>query len=102
MTNHTSMVERVKAALEKRGEEGALAGDYAADFDALARAAILALREPSEGMLDAGQNGVWDFSPDYAYTGKDPEGKIENSGEGTARNIFNAMIDAILTEDAGK
>lgn len=46
-------------------------------WDGLARAAILALREPSEEMLEAGNKQWW--------------------GNETPLNIFREMIDAALT-----
>lgn len=50
------------------------------------RAVLLAIRDPDEGMLEAGGNQLW------AYPATEGEDQI------AAENTFTAMIDAILNE----
>lgn len=56
------------------------------NYRAIARAVLLAIREPSEGMVEVGESqGPWDY---YAA----PDGK-EN-----ALDVYQAMIDKALEE----
>lgn len=79
-----------EARLDERG----------AEFFVAARLAVEAMREPTEAMLAASADPMWTFSQDYALIDKDPEGKREGSAEEVARRVFEAMIDAALTEPA--
>jgi hypothetical protein len=57
------------------------------EAEAMARAAIEAMREPSEGMLDAARNGYAD------------DGAPLNMSEYDLRNAYQIMIDAALKGD---
>ena len=71
----STMVERVAQALQQ--EMGAAPLDETAASFALARAAIAAMREPTEEMLNAGH---------------------EARAKATVNGIWHAMIDAALEE----
>jgi hypothetical protein len=62
----------------------------------MARAVLLALREPDEGMIDAG--AIWPNTPeDYeGETGPSEGLRAESKG------VFTAMIDHILNETGTK
>jgi hypothetical protein len=65
------------------------------DMYALTRAVLTALREPSDGMLQAGG--------DIAYWDDDGDGHGEyerDIGSSSAKSVFVAMIDAALSEGA--
>lgn len=87
----SEMVERIKAALErKRHELKHSPGDDEPDVlcygEEYARAAITAMREPTEEMIDAGVD-------DYPGEGLLAHGPV------FARCIWEAMIDAALAEE---
>ena len=71
----STMVERVAQSLQQ--EMGTAAFDEPASSFALARAAIAAMREPTEEMLNAGH---------------------EARAKATVNGIWHAMIDAALEE----
>lgn len=98
VTNPTSMVERVAEAMKTRSKQplGQLSNFERTECTSLgdawlvlARAAILALREPTDQMIDA-PGDVRVGSGEYTMT------------HGEAKVAWRAMVDAILTEDAGK
>lgn len=59
-----------------------------------ARAALLALREPTKDMMPKGLEAI-QMNMDY---GRDTDGSYEMPDHGTAYHCFVAMIDAILSE----
>lgn len=72
----SEMVERVAEALAKSDK-------YTSDYTALARAAIEAMREPTEGMTNAAFNiELWD----------------QPINEHCAQDVWQTMIDAALQE----
>lgn len=56
---------------------------------------VLAPREPTEAMVAAASDPVWEFSPDYAPTKSDPQGAQEGSAEHTALAVYRAMLSAL-------
>lgn len=95
------MIERAalaasKARIEFSGRE-AIEEPAADEFTmAIARAVIASIREPTEAMLGVASRVLWEFSPDYAPTERDPEGKHPESAEFFAKAIHQAMIDEVL------
>lgn len=65
----------------------------AEQFRNAARAAIEAMREPTEEMKKSGSSVTW-------WNGNDDEEWEENVSEYTAADIFRAMIDAALGTDS--
>lgn len=99
MTNPTSMVTKVAHAIEAAGIEWCENSDLSdpgfsdVPEEVFARAAILALREPSEEVITAGwKHSLISGTESGCYDDHHP--KPEDSWE--------LMIDAILAEDAGK
>ena len=77
----TTMLKKVARAIED-----AMSSDDNAPDD-LARAALIAMREPDEGMLDAGTAALW------------PPGRLKQMLPGEASvTAFTAMIDHILND----
>ncbi len=93
------MVDRVaKAILEAADEAAQMEGEYCspAMAEAAAIAAIKAMRKPTEKitpeMIDAGLEKMWDYD-DYIF---------EDVRRKAVVNIFVAMIDAALKDQAGR
>ena len=86
MDGNALMVERVAKAISM-----ALVGDdrYFPDYDTLARAAITAMREPTETMLHAG-----------CAKAAEEQARPVGINRTDAGDIFQAMIDAALEEQA--
>lgn len=92
----TSMVERVGRALAK--EEG-----YAYDpepYDRRARAAIAAMRDPTETMTEAGAVKAGGATKEQAIEWAKLD-KFESRQE-ECEDIFSAMIDAALSNEGTK
>lgn len=60
-------------------------------YDAIARAVLLAIREPDDKAVMAGAECVWDEPGRWSQTPPQSE-------QDEARNAFTAMIDAVLGE----
>lgn len=84
-----SPLERVGAAIY-----GILGGGDFIDLDAIARAALVAIREPSEKMVQAAYDADLDIY--WAYNGGDETG----DGYGP-EHAWRVMIDAALAEESG-
>lgn len=108
-----TMIERCAAAMSEEAGRGALGGDYAVDFDRLARAAIAVIRDPTEEMVDVGSMAdvPWEYvdvrtnqivSGPFALELSGPN-KIERAKE-VVSALWRAMIDAALapTPDEGE
>lgn len=83
-----------KAAKAVEAEMGQL-GYIPHDTEAFARAAIEALREPSEGMRKAASECAFDRAT-FAY----PKGHASYEVHVSAEEYWQAMIDHILNEEA--
>lgn len=55
---------------------------------------VLVPREPTEEMLNAARNPVWEFSPDYAPIDLDPKADRSDSAEGIGKAVYKAMLSA--------
>lgn len=86
-----TMLERVAMALEAK-----IGGSDFTSYEDAARAAIEAMREPTEHMLDI---GACYEDPGERYAG-DVELGIRGEGD-TARDVYVNMIDAALSEEKG-
>jgi hypothetical protein len=103
MTDQTMierMAEAAKQALLNDPESSAwMNPDYAPEsfkidgeinLVLVARAVLTAMREPTEVMVEKGENAIW--AVPYA-------GQGSFAGDDAARNSFTAMIDAALAEE---
>ena len=81
-----SALERAARAAQRDYVDGATWPD-------VARAVLMAVREPSEEMIKAAEDREEDIVGTYGCA--DPEGALTNDG---AKICFTAMIDAILNE----
>jgi hypothetical protein len=72
------MVERVAKAIEASDQE---------TYGNIARAAIAAMREPTEAMLEVGEDATWEPSSDRPYI-----------GYYSLKFAWDAMIDEALAE----
>lgn len=86
----SEMVERVAGALHAAHAEVGWPADECETCDKLARAAIEAMREPTEAMIRAGEPVVYD-----CYSLEPGEGLDENP----ALPTWQAMIDAALQDE---
>lgn len=98
----SEMVDRVAAAMEdidaqwqEIGRDNSEEGQHER-YRLMARAAIAVMWESTEAMLGAGQEKIWDFSPDYAPIDRDPKGQREDSAEYIGKQAWQAMIGEAL------
>lgn len=88
-----TMVERLREALadecDRQQDSRPIAQPWSElDMTALARAAVAAMREPTQGMEDVGATHVDDYIDDC----------LDTTGRGQFRKAWQAAIDAILNE----
>lgn len=86
------MIERVAAAMKAVKPQGSVV-----TYEELARAAIVALREPTKEMAEAG-NTELENCTDRGYDSR-AEQPYTVIISGAPTDIYNAMIDAALTSE---
>lgn len=94
-----SMRDRVARAMAAVDEE-----DYAEfwhEYREKADAAIAAMREPTDDMIEAGTRAVWNDSLTGQYYAPDASELSRKYCRDSAVAAWPAMVDAVIAEDEG-